>query len=94
MPKPAHRREDKLNIQESNGIMTQMKIQVEIKAQYGNLRIFPVCPMAHKFTCLTRSKTFTEQDIACIKDLGFIVELVQSPVAVAWAEIGVKHDTQ
>jgi hypothetical protein len=53
-------------------------ITVEIKSVFGNEKIYPVSVEAHTFAKLIRQKTFTEQDIAIIKDLGYEVQVQSS----------------
>jgi hypothetical protein len=58
-----------------------MKIQVEIKSQFGNRRIFPVCEKAHLFCAIAGEKTLTDASIKSIKALGYAIEVVQSETA-------------
>jgi hypothetical protein len=50
-------------------------ITVEIKSVFGNVKIYPVSVEAHTFAKLIRQKTFTEHDIAVIKELGYEVQV-------------------
>jgi hypothetical protein len=53
-------------------------ITVEIKSVFGNEKIYPVSVEAHTFARLIKQKTFTEHDIAIIKDLGYEVQVQSS----------------
>lgn len=76
MTKPAKSRGGFLNIQESNGIITTMKIEIYYKSVYGVRRAYPVCQKAKLFQALCRSKTLLDSDLKIIRELGFeIVEL-------------------
>lgn len=51
-------------------------IQVILKSQYGNDRIFPHCEKAHAFAAIAGNKTLSKENIECIKALGFCVSVV------------------
>lgn len=53
-------------------------IAVEIKNVFGNEKIYPASPEADIFAKLIRQKTFTERDIAIIKELGYEVQVQTS----------------
>ena len=53
-----------------------MKITVQTRNVYGVKRVYPVCDKARLFTELTGRKTLSEQDLAIIKGLGFVVEAI------------------
>jgi hypothetical protein len=55
----------------------ELKIQVIIKCVYGNDRIYPVCSKAKAFASIARQKTLDDAHINRIKELGYIVEVVQ-----------------
>lgn len=52
-----------------------MKIKVNIKNVYGNELVYPVCEKALLLAKLAGRKTFTDRDIATIKELGYIIEV-------------------
>jgi hypothetical protein len=70
------RGEDRINLTTSNGILTKMQIQIELKSVCGTPRGYPVDDNAKLFTRLTRSRTLDESDIETIRKLGFEVILV------------------
>jgi hypothetical protein len=55
-------------------------VQVVIRETYGVERIYPVCEIANIFTRLTRQKTFSHENIALIKQLGYAVVVVPQTV--------------
>lgn len=55
-------------------------VQVRVRETYGVERIYPVCEIANIFTRLTRQKTFSHENIAAIRKLGFTVVVVQQTV--------------
>ena len=52
-------------------------IQVQIKNNYGNEAIYPVCDTGKIFLELTGTKTLSRHQIAIIKSLGYTVEVQQ-----------------
>ena len=60
--------------------MNQNTVEVEVRQVYGNRTIYPVNETAQIFATLTGKKTFSNQDIALIRDLGFFVTQVQTDV--------------
>ena len=54
-----------------------MQILVKIKNVYGNEMVYPVCDTALTLASLTGKKTFSTQDIALIKTLGYQVNVEQ-----------------
>jgi hypothetical protein len=50
-----------------------MEITVKLKSVYGNDLIYPVCDKATLLASLTGKKTFTDESIKTIKDLGYTV---------------------
>jgi histone H3/H4 len=54
-----------------------MQISVEIKQVYGKEVIYPICDRAKAFARLVKQKTLTREDIACIREIGFIIAVVQ-----------------
>jgi hypothetical protein len=55
-----------------------MQIIVQIKTNYGNEAIYPVCKMAEGFAAIAGTKTLTRQTLRMIKNMGFEIE-IQSP---------------
>lgn len=55
-------------------------VQVRVRETYGVERIYPVCEIANIFTRLTRQKTFSHENIALIKQLGYAVVVVPQTV--------------
>ena len=51
----------------------ETSIKVRLAIQYGQERIYPVCPIAAHFAALAKAKTFTRHDVEHIKALGFQV---------------------
>jgi hypothetical protein len=50
-----------------------MEITVKLKSVYGNDLIYPVCDKATLLASLTGKKTFTDESIKTIKNLGYTV---------------------
>lgn len=59
-----------------------MKILVEIKNQYGQRRIYPVCPVAKIFAAMVQRTTLTDRDLEHIKRLGYSIEVSTQAVAL------------
>jgi hypothetical protein len=55
-----------------------MQITVQIKTNYGNEAIYPICKMAEGFAAVAGTKTLTRQTLRIIKNMGFEIE-IQSP---------------
>jgi hypothetical protein len=55
-----------------------MQITVQIKTNYGNQAIYPVCKMAEGFAGIAGTKTLTPQTLRMIKNMGFEIE-IESP---------------
>jgi|TARA_R100001377_G_C3173359_1_gene103889 hypothetical protein len=55
-----------------------MKITVNIKTNFGNEAIYPVCENAQGFANIAGTKTLTRQTLATIKKMGFAIE-IQTP---------------
>jgi hypothetical protein len=55
-----------------------MKITVQIKTNYGNEAIYPVCKMAEGFAAIAGTKTLTRQTLRMVKNMGFEIE-IESP---------------
>tara|TARA_R110000787_G_scaffold255116_1_gene360452 strand:- start:746 stop:925 length:180 start_codon:yes stop_codon:yes gene_type:complete len=52
-----------------------MKITVNIKTNFGNEAIYPVCETAEGFANIAGTKTLTRQTLATIKKMGFAIEI-------------------
>ena len=59
-----------------------MKAAVEIRTHYGTQYIYPACETARKLARLTGKKTFSHSDIKTIKDLGYLIEVIQPQVTL------------
>lgn len=57
--------------------MHPMTVQVTIKNVYGKRAVYPACETAEKLCRLLAAKTFTDQAIAQLKDLGYAFTVVQ-----------------
>lgn len=55
-------------------------VQVRVRDTYGVERIYPANKTAEIFAGLTRQKTFSHENIAAIRELGFTVVVVQQTV--------------
>ena len=51
-------------------------VRVQVKSNYGNALIYPVCETAKMFAQLTGNKTLRMNDIEIIKKLGFRIEQI------------------
>ena len=58
-----------------NGEHEMRKVRVEIRSVYGNDLIYPCNDEAKNFSRLVNKKTFSKEDLAIIKDLGFEIEV-------------------
>jgi hypothetical protein len=52
-----------------------MNITVKITKNYGQRAVYPVCDVAQKLAALIGRKTFTDRDLAGIKDLGYTISV-------------------
>jgi hypothetical protein len=55
-----------------------MKIQVDIRSQYGNTVAYPICHAAKLFARISGTKTLPAQALKDIKALGFHIVAVNS----------------
>ena len=55
-----------------------MKIQIEIRTQYGNTLAYPVCQAAKLFSRISGTKTLSAQALKDIQALGFDIVCVNS----------------
>ncbi len=56
---------------------TKLQIVVQLKTNYGQQTIYPICDKAKKFAYLLNQTTLTPLNIRVIKDLGY--EVVVKP---------------
>lgn len=54
-----------------------MQITVKIQSQYGNKRVFPACEKSALLAKFADCKTFSTDQLGCIRKLGF--EIVVKP---------------
>jgi len=59
-----------------------MKIQVEVKSNYGSQAVYPICETAKMFCMIARQRTLTPDTIKGIKSLGYAIEIVQPEVTL------------
>lgn len=59
-----------------------MNITIEIKNNFGNEAIYPVCEKANIFTDLLKQKTLTRNDLSKIKSLGFEIVVKQADLKI------------
>ena len=52
-----------------------MNITVRITKNFGQRAVYPVCDVALKLAALIGRKTFTDRDLASIKDLGYSISV-------------------
>ena len=52
-----------------------MTIKVQIKSNYGQEAIYPLCEVGFNITQLTGRKTLTRTDIKVLKRLGYSIEV-------------------
>ncbi len=58
-----------------------MELKVYRKSVYGNYLIYPACGKARLFLAMLGRKTFTTQDEAYLKQLGYSIQYVLDPSA-------------
>lgn len=51
-------------------------LELQVKSAYGVERIYPINEIAKKLAELLNRKTFTKEDLAKLKDIGFTVKWV------------------
>lgn len=56
--------------------MENKTLQVTVKQIYGNELVYPACEQSKLLCKLTNTKTFTEQSISIIKQLGFSFQVI------------------
>jgi hypothetical protein len=59
-----------------------MKIQVEVKSNYGSQAVYPRCETAKLLCDLARQRTMTPDAIKTIKALGYSIEVIQPTVTL------------
>jgi hypothetical protein len=52
-----------------------MNIIVRVTKNYGQRAVYPVCETSQKLAALIGRKTFTDRDLAGIKDLGYSISV-------------------
>jgi hypothetical protein len=57
--------------------VTDMKIKIRIKNNFGNEAIYPVCQAAQVFAGIAGTKTLTRATIESIQSLGYEIEIAQ-----------------
>jgi len=55
-----------------------MKIQIDIRSQYGNTLAYPVCQNAKLFSRISGTKTLSSQTLKDIQALGYDIVCVNS----------------
>lgn len=55
-----------------------MKIQVEIRSQYGNTLAYPICQAAKLFSRISGTKTLSSQTLKDIQALGYDIVCVNA----------------
>jgi hypothetical protein len=55
-----------------------MKIQIEIRSQYGNTLAYPMCQAAKLFARIAGTKTLSSQSLKDIQALGFDIVCVNT----------------
>ncbi len=56
-----------------------MKIQIEMKEDYGETKVYPVCEKAKLFARIAGTKTLTRPVLEDIERLGYQLELMVNP---------------
>lgn len=56
--------------------MINLVLKVSIVSRYGVETIYPECETARKLCVLIQQRTFTQEDVRRIKDIGFAFEVV------------------
>lgn len=65
------------NIEDESGIeVARLVVKVEVIKVYGNDMIYPKNSAGERFAAISGKKTFTGQDLANIRALGFVIEEV------------------
>lgn len=59
-----------------------MTIQVEQRSIYGQIKFYPMNPLAAQFAALIRQKTFDAQNLADIKAMGVEIRITAPVVAI------------
>ncbi len=66
-----------VELQQPNDLRPKLQIVVQLKTNYGQQTIYPICDKAKKFAYLLNQTTLTPLNIRVIKDLGY--EVVVKP---------------
>lgn len=67
-----------VNQQNTTPTPSKPTIKVMLRDVYGEEKVYPACPQSEIFAQLAKQKTLTYQQINLIKDLGFVVEIVNA----------------
>ena len=67
-----------VNQQNTTANPSKPTIKVMLRDVYGEEKVYPACPQSEIFAQLAKQKTLTYQQINLIKDLGFVVEIVNA----------------
>ena len=57
-----------------------MEILVRLANNYGNKVVYPVCDKAKMFARIADTKTLTSDTIACVKQLGYAINVEQQTI--------------
>ena len=60
----------------------EVRLIVEQKNVYGNIKFYPVNELAQRFATLMRQKTFDVQNLADIKGMGMTVIIDQKTISI------------
>ena len=58
-----------------------MKIDIQIKNNYGKPVAYPACVVASKFAAIAKTNTLTPETLKLIASLGYQVEVVEPDLA-------------
>ena len=61
-----------------------MEIKVSSAREYWKIRLRPMCEKARLFCAIIGSKTFTEDQVRMIKELGYEVSVVAEVSTLLW----------
>ena len=63
-----------------NNMNNLMQLEVRITNDYGTKRVYPICETAILLAQLLNRKTFTPDDIATLKELGYTFIVTQETI--------------
>jgi hypothetical protein len=59
-----------------------MKISVETKSVYGQIKVYPACPFSATFAEIAGTKTLSERNLRSIRKLGYaVIDVTPSRIA-------------